>query len=187
MPGKQPCKVPPRPRWRTPRINKRVLPNHRPAPHFLGDQDFSNFWSCVHVFRFPPQNWLQARFRDDSTLGGRDSELLFPANVAIRSVWQIDQPAGIAKNLHLLKGSGSSAIVPEWCCKAPDRSLDRPCGLLARVFPPALRAVALVEVLQHPAHGALLPTPKIAAICRTVSVGRDRLAASMASCIVIVS
>src|ERR1022692_1708415 len=65
---------------------------------------------------------------------------------------KLTQPAGNAKILPPSNGFQSSAIVPEWCCKAPDRSLDRPCGLLTRVFPPALRAAAGQARLEHATH-----------------------------------
>jgi hypothetical protein len=43
----------------------------------------------------------------------RDSGLIFPAEMAIPIVRQIDQPVGIAKNLPLSIGFESSGIVPE--------------------------------------------------------------------------
>jgi hypothetical protein len=68
----------------------------------------------------------------------RNSELLFAAMMAIVSVRQIGSACRNRQNSALRKGFGSSGIVPESCCKAPERSFHRPCGLLTRVFPPAL-------------------------------------------------
>jgi len=50
-------------------------------------------------FDSPQKNWLGI-LRSPATraLARRNSELLFPANVAIRSVWQIEPACGIAKN-----------------------------------------------------------------------------------------
>jgi hypothetical protein len=67
-----------------------VLPNHRPAPHFLGDQDFSNFWSCAHFLSSSVELAPKPAFAPHSTLGAADSGLIFPVNTSILSVWQID-------------------------------------------------------------------------------------------------
>jgi hypothetical protein len=82
VPGKQPRKVPPRPRWRARRINKRVLPNHRPAFQFSGDQYFSNLRSCVHLFDFPPADWLRSPLPTPiQPSSRRNSELIFFSKV----------------------------------------------------------------------------------------------------------
>ena len=90
VPGKQPRKRPPRPRWRTRRINKRVLPNHRPAPHFLGDK-FLEFLVVRASFRFSSSGLAPkpalATIRPSAR---RDSGLIFSATMAILSVSQID-------------------------------------------------------------------------------------------------
>src|ERR1035438_5408728 len=72
--------------------------------------------------------------------------------MAILSVWQIEPACRIRQNSVLWSGFESSGPDPEWCCKEPDRSLDRPCGLLTRVFPPALRAAAGQARREHATH-----------------------------------
>jgi hypothetical protein len=95
------------------------------------------------IFRFLPAELApKPGFAMIQPSARRDSELLFPATMVILSVSQIDPACLNRQNSALRKGFESSGIVPERYCKAPDRSLDRPCGLLTRVFPPALRAAA---------------------------------------------
>jgi hypothetical protein len=121
VPGKQPRKVSPRPCGRARRINKRVLPNHCPALQFSGDQDFSNFWSCMHVFYFLQQNWLRACSCDDLTSAWLASGLIFSAAIAISFVRQIDRPSGIATTLFYEKDLEVRELALSGAAKRPQR------------------------------------------------------------------
>jgi hypothetical protein len=164
-----------------------MLSNHCPAFQFSGDQYFSNLRSCVHLFDFPPAELSpKPAFAMIQLSARRDSGLIFAAAMVIPFVRQVDQPAGIAKTLLYEKDLKVRELSLSGTAKHPIGAWIDPADYLPAYFLPHFG-----QQRDKPALSTRptcdLPTPKIAAICRTVSVGRHRLAASTASCIVMVS
>jgi len=59
----------------------RVLPDPSPPFQFSGNQYFSNFWSCVHLFDFLQQS--VESFASYSSLGAVEPEAVFSSKMAI--------------------------------------------------------------------------------------------------------